>query len=236
MSQQRETATDRLVSIIQLLQLGKRTGSLTARRGEGVAQEEGTITFVKGQVTQANVGRRNGSEALNTLTTWGSCRFTFDSFEEPANQPSLPIQPRSNPPTNITNDVEARIQTPTLGSKRTDSLWIGSEVGVRAYPEAPGGTTPIPTTSSIAPYRVRQIDSALRTIESIGLSRAHRRLFLLIDGQRTTAELVRLMGRSASEVYKLLGDLEKAAVIQMPGGPNSNSGPNSGPNTPHYGL
>lgn len=215
MSQQRETATDRLVSIIQLLQLGKRTGLLTARRGEGMAQEEGTISFVKGQVTQASVGRRNGSEALNALTTWGSCRFTFDSSEDTANQPTLPSIPRITPPGDITRDVGARIQSPTLGSKRTEPLTIRDTSGVRAYPNLTNGTTPTPTT--IAPYRVQQIDSALHTIENMGLSRAHRRIFLLIDGQRTTTELVRLMGRSASEVHRLLNDLEQATVIQMPG-------------------
>ncbi len=96
MSQQRETATDRLVSIIQVIQLGRKTGLLTARRGDGITQEEGTITFIKGQITQTTVGRRKGSEALNWLTTWGNCRFTFVSSDLSETSPSLaPVSPRT---------------------------------------------------------------------------------------------------------------------------------------------
>ena len=77
MAQQQELLTDRLVSVISSIQRGRRSGVLTAKRGEGIALEEGTIIFANGQVSQANVGRRRGSEALNWLSTWGSCRFMF---------------------------------------------------------------------------------------------------------------------------------------------------------------
>ncbi|TMD45306.1 MAG: MarR family transcriptional regulator [Chloroflexi bacterium] len=51
-------------------------------------------------------------------------------------------------------------------------------------------------------------------IDQIGLSRAHRHLFLLIDGYRGIQELVRLMGREQDEVQRLLNDLELAGLIQ----------------------
>ena len=63
------------------------------------------------------------------------------------------------------------------------------------------------------PYPVLPYDEALVWIERMGLSRAHRQLFLLIDGHRATAELVRLTGRGEGEVYALLRDLEVAGVI-----------------------
>jgi hypothetical protein len=68
---------DRLVPIIQALQIGRTTGSLTATRGEGTSYEAGTLVFLNGRVTQARVGRREGREALNWLSTWRKCQYTF---------------------------------------------------------------------------------------------------------------------------------------------------------------
>ena len=65
------------------------------------------------------------------------------------------------------------------------------------------------------PYPVRPYNEALAWIERASLSRAHRRLFLLIDGYRSTPELVRLMGRGQEEVNALLRDLENAGLIRQ---------------------
>lgn len=213
MSQQRETATDRLVSIIQVIQLGRKTGLLTAKRGEGITREEGTITFIKGKITQTTAGRRKGSEALNWLTTWGNCRFTFVSSDLSETSPSLtPIPPNASAPGMNGTDPDLRQQR-SLQKRQTEPLLAGESNGVA--PQRPNKAVPA-TTSSI-PFRMRQIDSALRVIENMGLSRTHRHLLLLIDGQRSIPELVRLIGRSEHEVASLLYDLEQATVIQIPG-------------------
>lgn len=232
MSQQRETATDRLVSIIQLIQLGRRTGLLTAKRGDGITLEEGTIVFTKGQVTQAAVGRRNGSEALNWLTTWGNCRFTFVAAD-PA-ESDMPLMPLSSRlPENGGNGTDPRLRQqrplpnrqsgplPANGSGRQSGPLPANSTGsIGSNNGASRFTTPIPPAAQPGPpIRTRQLDSALKVIENMGLSRAHRRLLLLIDGQRTAIELVRLMGRDENEVYSLLRDLEQATVIQLPGVP-----------------
>ncbi len=212
MSQQRETATDRLVSIIQLIQLGRKTGVLTAKRGDGITQEEGTITFIKGQITQTAVGRRRGSDALNWLPTWGNCRFTFVSSVPSETSSLTPISSRGQE--NGTKDTDPRLslQKP-LVNNQTGPLTAGESN--RVEPQNPN--IPVPASAvAAAPFRTRQIDSALRVIENMGLSRTHRRLLLLIDGQRSISELVRLMGRSEQEVASLLHDLEQATVIQIP--------------------
>jgi DNA-binding MarR family transcriptional regulator len=54
----------------------------------------------------------------------------------------------------------------------------------------------------------------MHLIEQMGLSRTHRRLFLLIDGGRTVKELIRLMSHDPEDVQKLLQDLERAGAIQ----------------------
>ena len=227
MAQQRETATDRLVSIIQIIQLGRKTGLLSAKRGEGITQEEGTITFIKGQITETVVGRRRGSEALNWLTTWGNCRFTFVSSDPSETSSLSPISARAQE--NDTKDTDPRLrqQRPFMNTQ-TGPL-IGGESN-RVGPQNPDTPLPasaaphvpvapiVPAASALpaAPFRTRQIDSALRVIENMGLSRTHRRLLLLIDGQRSIPELIRLVGRTEQEVTSLLHDLEQATVIQIP--------------------
>jgi hypothetical protein len=66
---------------------------------------------------------------------------------------------------------------------------------------------------SPVPYRKLEINTALNLLERKKLSRIHCRLLLLIDGQRSTQELVRLMGRNQREVQVLLNDLEQAIII-----------------------
>jgi hypothetical protein len=73
----------------------------------------------------------------------------------------------------------------------------------------------IGTPASAAPYPTKHLDAALRLIEQHGLSRVHRQLFYLVDGRRTIVDLVRLMRKSESEIYRLLGDLERAFIIRI---------------------
>jgi len=194
MPPQRETMTDRLADVIQVAQLGRKTGVLTAERGSGITVEEGTITFVDGQVISASVGELKGLKALNRLNTWGACRFAF----VPSAIPESPL-----------------LHTLLPDSSSTDPyLWAqGLTNGRQARLPGPKETSHM--NAPAVPGRTKQLNEALRLIEHAGLSRAHRRLFLLVDGHRTTTELGRLLGRSPNEVYGLLRDLERADVIQQ---------------------
>jgi Domain of unknown function (DUF4388) len=77
----------------------------------------------------------------------------------------------------------------------------------------PSGMLPPPVPS--APYRTQQVDVVLPYFARMGLSRAHRQLFLLVDGQRPLTELIRLMGRGPDEVEALLADLAGAGLIHL---------------------
>src|SRR5258708_29010095 len=79
MLQQQETVTEQLVTVIQIIQLGRGTGLLIAKRGEGIIVEEGRIRFANGHVTEVRVGRYTGSEAFNRLSTWEKCVVSFVS-------------------------------------------------------------------------------------------------------------------------------------------------------------
>ncbi len=119
MVQQQEMMADRLVYIISSIQRGRSSGVLTAKRGEGIFLEEGTITFTNGQVSHASVGRRRGSEALNWLSTWESCRSIFVSTEVrvQVSQSSLPAKSTATAlccPTSPAHDKNELVSTAKL--------------------------------------------------------------------------------------------------------------------------
>ena len=204
MSQKRGTVTDRLLNVIQVLQLGKKTGHLTIERDEGKGQEKGEIIFVQGQVTQAYGGNLRGQEALNWLSTWGACRFIFvPATLDKTTNPLTPEQlgsPRTTQPLRDTN--------PRLNAAMPDFL--------RQKPEWANTTGPLGNASPglAVPHRIRSINVSLHLLDQEQLSRAHRQLFLLIDGNRTMAELVRLTGRPPEEIQRLLQDLEHVGIIE----------------------
>jgi hypothetical protein len=214
MSQQ-ETATDRLVPIIKSIQLGRLSGILTARRGEGMI-EEGTIAFVNGQVTQAHVGRRSGSGALNWLSTWGRCLFSFvPSDPLTITPPSLPSSPGAREDHHKDNGSYPRIQDSTSDKpsgppERPSGLLLpGSQNGATA------GQPTQPARIAIVPSPTQPLSEALSRIEQRGLSRIHKHVFLLIDGHRSVMELGRLSKKNQDEVYGLLRDLVRLGVIRI---------------------
>ena len=189
------TSTDRLANVIQVIQLGRKTGALTVERASSSGLEHGVIFFVNGQVARASVNELEGTLAFNRLNTWSACRFTFTpstssatTVKLPAMQPGQIADARMNG--NAASDAMARPGTETTRASQSHS--------------APGVGIP---------RQHRGLEEALSLIERATLSRAHKRLYLLIDGYRSSTELARLMGRSQSDIDTLLQDLERAGVI-----------------------
>ncbi len=169
---------------------------MRVRRGEGLTTEEGILTFSQGQVTQASAGRRSGAEALNWLSTWGQAHYTFlpaTSGERIRLEVLTPVHPEK---TGTHPDLPvARANTDRLNTEDLDL----------DQPVAPMYETP---RACVA------LSEAAAHIERAGLSRAHKRLFLLIDGHRSVHELAPLSGRSLEEVRSMLQDLEWLGIIQ----------------------
>lgn len=67
----------RSLQVIVRLQQQRQSGVLHLKRGSAFSAEEGWIRFSEGRMTEAQTGRRKGSEARNWLSTWGPCRFAF---------------------------------------------------------------------------------------------------------------------------------------------------------------
>lgn len=213
MPQQPATSTDRLTNVIEVIQLGRKTGILMAERDTGSMFEQGMITFVKGQVTQASIGQHVGSSALNMLKTWGTCRFTFAPLDasQIAQQITQPLAPVTGEASTLHGFVtDPTLRTPTVTDHKQDNSMPARGKGM----EGTWGMQPGPVADEV-PYPILPYGEALAWIERAGLSRAHRRLFLLIDGYRSTSELVRLLGRGQVEVSALLRDLESAGLIRQ---------------------
>jgi hypothetical protein len=192
------------------------TGILTAKRGEDATFEGGTITFVKGQVIQAKVGRRNGPDALNWLSIWGMCRYMFISSDAPIPQNVfLPTTTDNSMATLSPFPLQLARERQTGPLTQIRASFQRQEPSISPTP-ASTDTLPPSISQIVVPYRTRQLDDALRILEYKGLSRTHKHLFLLIDGQRTIPELVRVLKRNENEVMILLQDLERASTIKLP--------------------
>ena len=185
MQSQRETLTDSLTNIIQILQLGYRSGTLTVERNAGHVIEEGYIVFSNGRVVDAMTNQYSGLAAFNYLNSWGSCRFSFINA----------------------NDIET---TPSSEPFSSNSV---------RTPSAPGSLSPIDASGRAvhSPFPILSQTGivAISHPEAVSIQRLHRRLLLLINGQRNLTALARLMARNPDEVQVLLDDLEQAGLIQQ---------------------
>ena len=95
MTKPRVTVADRLSNIIEVVELGRRSGLLTVERGENQALEQGEVYFVQGRAIYALVEGLRGRDALSVLAGWGQCRF---AFEPTAPRPAPNVAPAPNAP------------------------------------------------------------------------------------------------------------------------------------------
>ncbi len=197
MSEQRGIATDKLANVIQVIQLGRKTGILQVERGEGTKLETGSITFMQGQITHASSGTRSSQAALVWLNTWNACRFTFTPTE----------------PERLTGPLSALPHTPKGAPSQEKFPPLSAPPSPVRPSQQLNNSQGTPSPAMRIPYRTCPIDEAQRRLAQAGLSRTHRHLFLLVDGHRSLPELVRLIGRKPEEVQKLLYDLEYIGVL-----------------------
>jgi hypothetical protein len=191
--------TDNLADIIQLIHLGSRDGTLTVERNIGGMIEEGYIVFVNGAVVDARAGQYSGLAAFNYLNTWRTCRFSFLSG-------SATMRPLTG----------ASVPGPGNGANGTSTANPSS---ARITASMPDGVASTFDKGLVPPYnfpvRLQPGEQTVQYLETAQIPRVHRRLLLLVNGQRSTQELARLMGRSLAEVQVLLDDLERAGLIRQ---------------------
>lgn len=204
MQPQRTAMTDCLADVIHIIHMGEKSGVLTVERSEGNTLEEGFIRFVGGRVVEAGVNQQSGMTAFTYLNGWQVCRFSF--IAQISHDTPLPLQ--------STQPLPA-YRTPTQPAPATRPLPSGPLAPVSQNDELHGYHN-VQESRFTAPLRLQAGEEALHRPENTArLPRLHRRLLLLINGQRSIGELAHLMSRSISETHPLLDDLERSGFIQQ---------------------
>jgi Domain of unknown function (DUF4388) len=271
MAKPRVTATDRLSNVIEVVELGQRTGLLTVERGSGSVQEEGEIYFVSGRAVYASLAGLRGREALAGLSRWGACRFAFDkdaprpssnltpipgALRGPdTNSPPTPYGPGASRPSGTGRLPEgsgawnvhpdgvngatsqggyaapytpysgaSSVGMPAQGYPPPAAPGFGGIAGMRdpaaARPPAPPqpapGTHPLNAAQGFLarrPRRAPDVRDLMTVVSTHNLSRGHRTLLLLADGEHNVLDLARLSSKSVDEVSTLLNELEMRGLI-----------------------
>jgi hypothetical protein len=304
MAKPRVTATDRLSNVVDVVELGRRTGLLSVERTLGAMLEEAEIYFVSGNPIYATLGPLRGHDALNALAQWNDCRFCFDPhapqpipnvsgvlpaidrsspsgfgyaydpgasasgvhpgfsganasgshpfFGQPSpaspgswNSPasgypsgSLGGNPGGNPGGNLGGNSGgnsgasgANWGTGNAGfgspaSSSGGSGGSGATWGAGSGPLAPNTpssfgsganpTTPDPNAQARLrrrPRRAPDVRDLITVVTTYNLSRAHRTVLLLADGEHSVLDLARLSGKPVEEVSTLLGELEGRGLV-----------------------
>ena len=202
---QPEMEANSLGSVISMLQRDGRTGLLMVRRENWTEAEEGIIAFIKGQVIGLEAGQHKGQEAFNAMSQWRDCYFSFMSPDQSGTPPLLLGGPLDTPPT-----TQVPPSVPPLGDMPTLPL-VSRDLS--PFNQAQDFAQSTSNTYEI-PVQMTPFEAALPILDRMG-SRIYRRVYLLIDGRRSIAELMRLTGRSRAEMDKILYDLAEARLIRV---------------------
>jgi len=189
-----------LAAVIQAIQMEGWTGLFIVKRTLSNSQEEGRILFINGQMQESRAERRTGFAAFTYLCAWENYEISY--YTPDGEQPSLD-------PLSLSEEKHTSAAIPL------SPVTVVAQMG---QPNSKGEQTEssIPCLYASVPFHSKYKPSiALQIIEKLGLTRGHRRLFLLIDGKRSVSDLARLMGCTSDEAYQLLLGLERATVIRL---------------------
>ncbi len=196
MSKGRNDSAERMNDLFALIRTRRQSGLLSVERYENGRFEEGEISFQKGQPVEARVGNRVGQDAISWLLTWRQVYFLFTS-ESLASTSIVPPAPQQ-PPVQTTRPL-----SPLPPARPQSSANIH-----------PSSLAPSPSDARSAFYnRVPRKLVHEQNIMELSLTRPQRSLYLLIDGHRTVADLIRFTSKDVQEVYHLLTELQTRGLI-----------------------
>jgi len=152
------------------------------------------MAFVHGQITNAHSRDLSGQRAIEWLLTWRVCRFLFIPLLSEKTTKPMPALPSMD--ANL-QDTDPYLNTAVQATPAPQWGWAAEQAHKGSHP----------------PQRTKPSELALQMIEKSGLTRSHRRLFLLVDGQRTIEEIARLTGRSEEDVRAMLQEMARIGVL-----------------------
>ncbi len=211
------TAED-IGSILEAAHTYQRSGMLRAECSEGKVREEGELYLLAGRPIYARIGTLVGPEALNRLLSWRNVSYSFTS-DEP--------RPMANLAPTARWSADAIPSPYTLSSFRptTSPLPRPSTERVTTPPPFPALTPPVgnPATGPDPLPTQRDVPGMERLVPrkigpeqnplSLPLTRRQRVIYLLVDGQRTVADIARTTSKSMSDVRLILGELQEQGFI-----------------------
>jgi Domain of unknown function (DUF4388) len=214
MGRQRTTIADNLSQVIEVIELGQRSGLLSIERDILAGLEEGDIYFVQGKAIYACTGAKVGRIALEMLRTWGTCRFAFLS-NIPTPTPNIGPEIRDSRPFQTDSILPvAHTSHPPLNAPQR------SGVRPSSVPPPPPFQRPVTVSPpTLGPHQRPKHATNPQDIPRLAaryqLSWAQRMIFLLADGEHTVTELARLSGRPEEEVLRLLAELMGLGLITL---------------------
>ncbi len=234
MTKGRDKVAESLSDILQMISSRRRSGLLSLERYNGGRFEEGEIYFEKGRAVQAFFAMQSGQEALAVLSSWRNVYYSFIAdVPVPAAPPMSPgnvsggIPPYSTTeplaklrnttgPTRQTNEFtptsplrrSSQSQPPT-GPRQLQSSGGSGQERTTGYNNPPSGSGSAWGFSALVPRRLSNEQNVL----SLPLTRPQRSIYLLVDGIRTVADLVRCTGKTAQDVEQLLMELKQQNLI-----------------------
>src|SRR6266700_1427043 len=139
-------------------------------------------------------------------------------------EPAKPVQTPALPPARPKTFPDTPVSLPSFQAPpHTPPAY--NPPSYNPIPQSPAynPVTPVPQTYRVQkpqptariPFRLLQGPEALSYIQRAGLSRLHRHIFFLLDGQRSADDLARLTGHQIIDILRLLDDLERIGLIRQ---------------------
>lgn len=213
MTKGRENAAESMKDVLALIRSRHQSGVLSVERFENGVFEEGEIHFQSGRPVQGFVGTLTGDVALNHLLSWRRVYFAFTpTSTTTASSSAKDTSPVSNSP--LPSFPPVRFAPQHLGPSTpsvTEPLRGDTD---RRLPSQKRITGPLARQNDVATLIPRKI-SMYKDVMSLSLTRLQRSVYLLIDGQRTVADLARFTGKGIPEVVQIIVDLRARNLVSM---------------------
>ena len=210
-----------LTEIINYLRLYRASGMLSIRPAVGTYREQALITIEFGHPVRIQRGmyEEDASEfSLRQLNAWGEIHFMFQVKTQLLQLPA-PLQPPQQ--------VQSRLSGHLIRSPQPHP----NVSGTQPLPSIAFPADKIPAVShrtrrskvlkSSTPYAIPpeavipSLTPTARQYPVTNLSHHDRSIFLLINGQRTVADLISLTKRSLADIYNTLYILRDQQLIVM---------------------
>ena len=216
-----------LAEVIKYLRLYRASGMLIIRPAKGMYREQAHITIEYGHPVRIRRGmyEEDANEfMLRQLNAWGEIHFMFQSR---ARLLSLPSPTRPLPQVQSHLSSYPRIPSQSLPKLSESQPLPSISVPTDKIPAVSQQTrvgkvlkTTIPSQNgnpyAIAPEAViPSLTPNAREYPIATLSHHDRTIFLLINGQRSVAELIALTKRSLADIYNTLYILRDQQLIVM---------------------